>query len=205
MIVAEDFFQIALRQRGCRNYLPDEVPDSDLERMVEAATHAPSAENSQPWEFIIVRDAGIREALADGARSTWQEGRSRVDATLAGEILRDVDQFVARGFGGATTLVVLGVDLSRINERLAGCSVYPAAQNLMLAAAAIGYGAILTLFSAPSAILGLPSSVTTWGIIPVGRPARPLGRPRREPAASKMHRDRYGSPWAESAPTPTAP
>jgi len=202
--VAGDFFDVALRQRGCREYLPEQVPDRDLERMVEAATHAPSAENSQPWEFIVVRDACVRGVLAAEARRTWEEGRGKVDATLGSGILRDVDQFVARGFGGATTLVVLGVDVCRVHERLAGCSVYPAAQNLMLAAAAMGYGSILTLFPAPSAILGLPSTVMTCGIVPVGRPLRAMGRPRREPAATKMHRDRYGSPWADSAPTPAA-
>ncbi|MGH9215410.1 MAG: nitroreductase family protein, partial [Acidimicrobiales bacterium] len=39
------------RQRACRHFAPDAVPDDDVDRMLDAAVHAPSAENAQPWVF----------------------------------------------------------------------------------------------------------------------------------------------------------
>jgi nitroreductase len=79
--------------------------------------------------------------------------------------------------------------------------VFPAVQNLLLAANALGYGSALTTLTTVAAddlgpLLELPDGVTPLAVVPVGRPARTLGPPRRTPAATKTHRDRYGSPFA---------
>ncbi len=62
-------------QRACRRFDPDgKVLDSDIEQMLQSAVHAPSAENTQPWSFVVVRDADSRKLLADWWTETWNAG-----------------------------------------------------------------------------------------------------------------------------------
>ncbi len=55
-VVMTEFFDVVLQQRACRDFSDEPVPDEHIEQILEAATHAPSAENTQPWVFIVVRD-----------------------------------------------------------------------------------------------------------------------------------------------------
>jgi len=73
-------------------------------------------------------------------------------------------------------------------------------QNLLLAANALGYGSALTTLTAVAgdelrALIDLPDHVVPMAVVPIGRPARPLGPPRRRPATDTTHRDRYGQGW----------
>ena len=196
------FFEVVLGQRACRAFADEEVGDDDLVRMLEAAVHAPSAENAQPWVFVVVRDPARRAAIADLTRRLWQEGaRAHAEARLDGRLLDEVDRATAVGFGGAPVLVVVAGDTRGGTARRAlPSSVLPAVQNLLLAAAALGYGSALTTlatFATPElrSLLELPEGVEPLAVVPVGRPARPLGRPRRQPVATKAHRERYGKPF----------
>lgn len=201
MLMPTDFLTLASRQRACRSFLPDSIPDRDLDSMIETATHAPSAENAQPWVFVVIQDPAVRAQIAGLARQVWRGGgREYALDKIDERILRDVDGFIDADFGGAPVLVVIGVDTTRIAGMFAEGSVYPAAQNLLLAANALGYGSALTNFTvivedALRAVIGFPESLRPLGVIALGRPAKPLGPPRRESVASKTHRDRYGSPW----------
>ena len=58
--MTDDFFGVVARQRAYRAYAPDDVDDATIARILTAATFAPSAENKQPWEFVVVRDAATR-------------------------------------------------------------------------------------------------------------------------------------------------
>jgi nitroreductase len=116
-------------------------------------------------------------------------------------MLTAIDESMVAGFGGAPALVVVGVDTtSGVHRGAVPSSIYPAVQNLLLAASALGYGSALTTLTTLvadqlRALVALPDHVTPMAVIPIGRPARPLGPPRREPIASKAHRDRYGTGW----------
>ena len=68
------FFTVTRAQRAHREFTADPVPDDDLRRILEAATWAPSAENSQPWEFIVVRDPDRRAELDELGRRLWRHG-----------------------------------------------------------------------------------------------------------------------------------
>jgi nitroreductase len=191
-----------LTQRACRTFAADPVPDEIIGRMLEAATHAPSSENLQPWVFVVVRDAAVREQLATIARRLWDEaGRDHARRLLTPRLFAEVDQSVSTGFGGAPVVIVVGGDVATAGGRRAlPSSIYPAVQNLLLAAAALGYGSALTTLAshAPDevrAAVDLPDTVEPMAIVPVGRPARRLGPPRREPVAAKAHLDRYGVPF----------
>lgn len=197
-----DFFDVVGRQRACRDFSDEPVSDADIITILEAATHAPSAENTQPWVFVVVRDPDIRAEVADIARRLWSGGaRDYAAARNEPGLFEQVDASVARGFGGAPVIVVVAVDTSTgVHAAALGASIFPAVQNLLLAANALGYGSALTTLTTYAGedlggVLALPPHATPMAIIPLGRPARPLGRPRRRPAAATTHRDRYGNPW----------
>ena len=207
-----DFFEVALRQRACRDFSADPVPDADIERILEAATHAPSAENAQPWVFVVVRDDDTRDALAELTRRIWAGGArddalTRLDAKLAA----DVDGGIERGLGGAPVIVVVAADTaSGVHPRAVASSIFPAVQNLLLAASALGYGSALTTLTAAAgdqlrAIVDLPEHVTPMAVVPLGRPARPLGRPRRREFSESTFRDRYGRLWRDGGDSSTPP
>jgi nitroreductase len=194
------FFAVAARQRACRRFAPDPVPDDDIVRMLDAAVHAPSAENSQPWEFVVVRDPEVRRAIDALTRRLWDGGaRDHSVPRLAPGLLAEVDAATDTGFGGAPVLVVVtGDGRDGMVRRTLAASVFPAVQNLLLAANALGYGSALTTLTTVAsgdlgALLGLPAGVEPLAVVPVGRPARPLAPPRRTPAPAKTHRDRYGT------------
>jgi nitroreductase len=197
-----EFFAVARAQRACRDFLADAVPDDDIERILDAATHAPSAENKQPWVFVVVRDAALRTELSELTRRLWAGGaREQTVDRIDPKLMAAVDAGVERGLGGAPVIVVIGADgESGVHPRALASSIFPAVQNLLLAANALGYGSALTTLTAASAdelraIVDLPATVTPMAVIPLGRPARPLGPPRRRPARETTHRDKYGQRW----------
>ncbi|MHB8670363.1 MAG: nitroreductase family protein [Acidimicrobiales bacterium] len=198
-----EFFEVVLAQRACRSFLPREVPDDLVLQVLTAATHAPSAENRQPWEFVVVRDAGLRTEIGALTRRAWREGGKDFSRDrLPPRLFAEVDEGAEGGVSLAPVVVVVCGDSRRGHPAAMGASVFPATQNLLLAANALGLGSALTTLPAAgrlgtelSELLGLPPHVTPHAVVPIGWPARRLGPPRREPAADHLHRDRYGNAW----------
>lgn len=196
-----DFFDVVHRQRACRAFKPDALPDELVERVLEAATFAPSAENRQPWVFVVVRDASQRAAIGELNRRAWESGGRRYsEGRLTPAMLAEVDRGALGGVASAPVLVVACGDTELGNAAVIEASVYPAVQNLLLAAIAAGLGSALTtlplLFASElSKLLDLPEHIRPLAVVPLGWPASPMGPPRREPVAGKAHRDRYGSGW----------
>ncbi len=196
-----DFFDVILHQRACRAFLPDPPGDDLIGRVLEAATFAPSAENRQPWVFVVVRHPERRRAIGELNRRAWEGGgRAHSEGRLAPGLLDDVDRGAQGGVAGAPVLVVVGGDTRLGDRRVLAASIFPATQNMLLAAGALGLGAALTtlplVFGDELAeIVGFPFEVEPMAVVPLGWPARPLGPPRRLPVAEKAHRDTFGSPW----------
>ena len=102
-----------------------------------------------------------------------------------------VTDYAGKGSGG---------DSSKCVEPALEASIFPAVQNLLLAASALNLGSALTTLTTAFAaelaeLLALPDHVRPMAVIPLGWPAKPLARPRRAPVAEKAHRDRYGQGW----------
>ena len=169
--------------------------------VIRSATHAPSAENLQPWVFVVVREAEVRDRIGALIRHAWREGaREYSTGRLSDSLMRDVDSGAEGGIGSAPVIVVVCGDTRIGIESTLPSSVYPATQNLLLAATALGLGSAMTTLATLFAdelrgILGLPLSVRPMAVVPVGWPSRPLGPPRRLPPSERSHRDRYGAPW----------
>jgi nitroreductase len=199
--VSDDLFDVVSRQRAHRSFSTEPVDDDTIGRVLTAATFAPSAENKQPWEFVVVRDQSTRAAIGDLSRRAWEaRGRSFSETRLTPKMLADVDQGATGGVANAPVNIVVCADVHRGLEATIPSSIFPAVQNLLLAATALGLGSALTTITAGfraemQAILALPEHVWPIALVPLGHPTRPLGPPRRAPFADRAHRDRYGRGW----------
>jgi nitroreductase len=199
--MAEDLFSVVGRQRACREFRADLVEDALVERCLEAATFAPSAENRQPWAFVVVRDAELRGVIGDLTRRAWRGGgRQHSEPRLASELLAEVDRGAEGGVAAAPVLVVACGDTRLGLEVTLSASIFPAIQNLLLAATALGLGSALTTLPVAfgdelRTALTLPTAVQPLAVVPLGWPARRLGPPRRRPVSEKAHRERYGAAW----------
>jgi len=192
-------------QRACRRFDPDgKVLDADLERVLQAAVHAPSAENTQPWAFVVVRNGPTRAQLADWWTETWNAGGGDfVRQSLDDKVLvADLEYgFNRGGFAAAPVVVVVCADTDRVPEIYAPPSIYPAVQNLLLAAADLGYASCLTTGLTTFGVdrvrekLQLPDTLLPMAAVYLGTSARRLSPPRRRPAASVTYREQFGNPW----------
>lgn len=189
-------------QRAHRKLLPNPVADDLIEEILTAATWAPSASNTQPWEWVVVTDPDVKGRLAAVNRAAWEGGgRAISEDRLPGWLFRDVDEWATTGLIEAPVVIVACANLDRVGDISASSSVFPAVQNLLLAAQAHGLGTVLTTLPVAGGpgpvaeILGLPERVRPMAVVPMGYPARTLGPSKRIPVATKTHRDQYGTPW----------
>jgi nitroreductase len=198
---SDRFFDVVRRQRAHRGFTDDPVGDDLIGQVLEAATHAPSAENRQPWVFVVVRRADLRESLGRIYRRAWDSGaREHSARRLDRRLLAEVDEGATGGVASAPVLVVVCGDTDQSHEKALASSIFPAVQNLLLAAGALGLGSALTTLpvidaGGVSRLLGLPDHIVPMAVVPIGRPSRTLGPPRREPIEQKTHREVFGNPW----------
>lgn len=196
-----DFFDVVRRQRAYRELLPDPVPESLIENLLEAATYAPSAENSQPWVFVVVRDAELRARIGAIVREAWEGFAREISRpNLSERFFAAVDRWATGGLAAAPVIIVVCVDASLTHEVTLPSSVFPATQNLLLAAQALGLGSLLSTLPVVvgpqlGELLALPAHIQPMAALPIGWPARKLGPPRRISFREKSFRDRYGERW----------
>jgi nitroreductase len=200
-----DFFDVVQSQRAARSFGPEEVDDATVTRILTVATHAPTAENSQPFVFVVVRDPAIRSIIGSITAAVWQGGAKQLEADrLSPSFLADVDQGAMGGVAAAPVLIVVCGDTRLTFAASLDSSIFPAVQNLLLAAHALGLGSTLTTLptlggTGLSEALGLPPEVVPVAVVPLGHLTKKLGPPRRLPVSEKAHLNRYGTPF----PTPT--
>lgn len=200
-LVVPDFFDVVHTQRAARAFLPDDVGDETVAQVLTAATHAPSAENSQPFVFVVVRDPEMRKTIGELTARIWSGGaRAYEEDRLSPAFLADVDRGAMGGIAAAPVLVVVCGDTRLTLEVALPSSIFPAVQNLLLAAHALGLGSTLTTLPVVaggelSTLLNLPPEVVPLAVIPLGRLPKALGPPRRQPISEKTHLNRYGIPF----------
>src|SRR5438067_1558343 len=108
LIQMPDFFDVVQRQRAYRSFAPGDVPDDLVNQVLDAATFAPSAENKQPWVFVVVKAAATRKKVADLTRRAWEGGaRDYEQGRLHPKLLDDVDHGATKGISQAPVIVVV--------------------------------------------------------------------------------------------------
>ena len=195
-----DYFDVVRNQRACRELRTDPVPEPLIEQILEAATFAPSARNLQPWHFVVVQDPTVRQQIAEQAKQAWLAfARDTSDSNT--KTFQDVDRWAMGGLADAPVIIVLCGDTSLMPLDQLGSSIFQAAQNILLAANALGLGSLMSnlpLYAPDGGVqqlLKLPDHQVPLATLPIGYPARKLGPPRRNPFAEHTSRDRFGEPW----------
>ena len=205
-----DLFEIMRTTRSMRRLKPDPVPNELVRKILEAAVCAPSGGNMQRWRFLVLRDAGVKQAVGAYYRRAWDEivaPRYRAGEPAPGtsreRFLRMLDaaEHLAAHIHEAPVLIV--PCLQGISPtRTAGSSIYPAVQNILLAARALGLGATLTTLhlnfeKEAEAALGLPADWHSYALIPIGYPLGNFGPVRRTALSDVVFADRWGQAYQD--------
>jgi nitroreductase len=192
--------------RAMRRLKVDPIPVADLRHIVEAATMACSPGNSQPWTFLVITEKKQKQRIA----AIYRDIGLKVikDGSLASGLL---DKEMEKVYKNAMILVE---DLQNAPALILCClaghpgqegihqstyygSIYPAIQNLMLAARAKGIGSTMTTLHKAREqdiknILAIPDNVETIALIPLGYPHGHWARPKRKPQSEVTFWNSWG-------------
>jgi len=218
-------FETIHSARAIRHFRADPVPHELLTKVLEAAIQAPSAGNRQNWLFVVVTDDAQRRNLGDIYRraSAWVR---EVYLTNSRPAHMSEEQYTRFWAGGVylhehmSDAPVLLLPCLRVTPRalptsippqlraemestvpwVAGASIYPAVQNIILACRALGLGTVLTtnhvlLEAEVKRVLELPEDVRTFGLMPIGYTDAKFGGVKRLPLSEVALHDRFGNPW----------
>jgi nitroreductase len=213
-----DLLQGLATTRAIRRYRDEPIPDEVLGQILFAASRAPTGSNRQGFRFLVLTDGPrAREAKAllgrtfragweakqetDGYREGSGSDTGSPKARMAQAMQHFVDHFER------TPAVVLACIRRRHGGLADGASIFPACQNLLLAARALGYGGVMTGWHREvepelRALLAIPDSVDIAATVPLGRPVGRHGPVRRRPLAELVFSDVWDqSPdWAVDPP-----
>lgn len=206
----DDLLEVLNTTRAIRRYRRGAtIPERDLARILFSATRAPSGSNRQPFRFLVLRDGPkAREAkallghsfrqewngkrAADGYDSGTGVDRSSPKARMAATMQHYVDHFEE------TPVVVLAcLQRYRPPHPTEGNSIYPACQNLLVAARALGYGGVMTAWhfaveAELRELLAIPEEVAVHATITLGVPVGSHGPVRRRPLPELVFEDAWG-------------
>jgi len=196
----DTFLALCRSQSAVRRFAPGDVDDALVERILEAAIRAPSARNSQPWRFVVVRDVERRWALRDAYAAAYAQVRP---ARAGARTPLEADVAHLAGHLDAAPVVIaacLDIDASGTDDPAARYgSILPAVQNLCLAARAAGLGTVLTTLArrqdaAVRVALGIPGGIEVVALVPLGWPQGGFPAARRRAVAETTFADEWGRP-----------
>jgi len=169
----EECLRLLLSRRSIRAFEERDVSDDTIRRILDVARYAPSAKNSQPWEFVVIRDGETKKRLASIHRYAYPLQRAPVAIAVLCDPKLSPDSYL--------------VDCANV-------TIY-----LMLAAHALGLGTVwiqsLRNIKEIREIIGAPEGKVPVALIALGWPAeRPEARPRRD-LREITYINRYGERW----------
>ncbi len=205
--------------RAVRSYTSDPVPDDVLRAVLFAASRAPSGSNRQPFRFLVLTDgpkaAEAKRLIGESARRAWAAKRrsdgydrgsgTRSDSPKA-RMAATMESYV-QDFERVPALILPCLVRYRPPTSFEGASVYPACQNLLLAARALGYGGVLTgwhfgVEAELRSLLGVPDDAFMAATVTLGRPRGGHGPVRRRPLPELVFEEAWGRApaWAVDPP-----
>ena len=211
-----DLFETIETTRAMRRLKPDPVPDELIARILKAGVCAANGGNTQRWRFLVIKDREIKKKVQVWYKRAFDETvgpRYLKSAPPPGVTRERYDrqhaavEYLTDHFHEAPVWIVACLDTPGADVqgaappgRSAGASIYPAVQNMLLAARALGLGATLTtrhlLYEKESeAALGLPPGVHSYAILPIGYPMGNFGPVGRGPLKEIVYQDHWGEPY----------
>jgi nitroreductase len=175
-------FEAMYSQLQITRYRRDPVPIELIEQVIDAATMAPNGNNGQPWEFVVVTDPALVEHIGTIYREAWLDMMGRTpppDESAAHRAARRLAEHMPE----VPAIILVCADHTRgprnfklgdpvVRGRVGG-SIFPAVQNLFLAARALGLGTRLTMVHGQREpelreLLGMPEHVEIVVLTPIG-------------------------------------
>jgi nitroreductase len=201
---ATDVWAVMSTARTIRRFTDQPVDDGLLARCLEAATWAPNGANVQEWRFVVLRSPAARAAVAQSAARALKViepvyGMSRPadgDDSRRARTNRATYELHDRA-GEFTSVLFAQRRFPSASELLLGGSIFPAMQNFLLAARALGLGACLTSWASYGGeplireAVGVPDDWMLAGHVVVGWPWGRHGPVRRRPLADVVFLDRW--------------
>ena len=176
-------FEALYSTRALRRFKPDPVDDETLFQVLDAAIRAPAGSNMQIWQ-------------------TWASyGQQYVDdPSKIDELPRQMRLVVRSTDDLARHFAEVPVHLFVCGPPQAGGTLYPAIQNLLLAARGLGLGAVLTAFHRGheqrlNELLEIPDGQVAHGLIPIDWPSDQIGPVGRRPVKKVVSLDSWGAAW----------
>lgn len=210
--------------RAMRRLSDEPIHRSELEAILRAAQQGPSGGNIQPWQFVVVTDPAVRSDLGAIYRRAYQRYEAALLASMpphrdeaaaaSWERTLAASRHLAEHIGAAPAIIVvlmpdidmtLRDDAGALDVGTPYASVYPAIQNLLLAARSLGIGGALTTVHRVRqhevrSLLGVPDRFETVALVPLGRPTGRFGVAPRRPVETVTHWDHYGEREAFGPP-----
>ena len=194
----DNIWDVIYTQRAIRYWQEKPVPRELLEKVIEAASKAPSGSNFQPWVFLVVDDPAQRKKIGDALKEVYETGPLK-NFLAEGQKTSDKSQRLmlqgAQAFfsqlAKAPAIIVpclykLSSPTTDPDSLVAGSSIYMAVQNLLLAARALGLGTVMT--TAQTLIIDtlresckLPEDAHPVALVPIGYPDANFGPTSRKP------------------------
>jgi len=206
-------FETIYTTRALRRFKPDPIPDQVLFQLFDAAIRASSGQNKQDWRWMVVTESAAKDKLQEWAIEGWNRYQPQFveNPSLIEDLprtrrlsLKSVHDLCYSLGSVPAVIVVLGLKGAHSTP---GGSIFPAVQNLNLAARALGLGT--SIFNLPLShraelmeMLEIPESNEIYCLLPIGYPIDKPGPVRRKPVWEVVFVERFGHRWqfAEDQP-----
>lgn len=210
-----DLYEGIMTTRAMRRYTDEPVTDEEVLTCLRAAVQGPSGGNIQPWQFVVVTDPDKKAAIGEIYRRAYHRYEAAMLATVPPFKSDDqraswdrgiaASRHLADHLGEAPVLVLVAMpaismtltdDDGELDVGTPYASVYPAVQNLLLAARSLGIGSALTTVyriyqDEVRAVLGVPDRYELVALVPLGRPVGRFGVARRRPVEAVTRWNRW--------------
>lgn len=199
-------FETLYTARALRRFKRDPIPEDVLFQLFDAAIRAPSGQNAQDWRFVIIRDPAVKSQMQQWSQAPWQRYIARysdrpeaIDELPRSQrlSLRSVEHLVHHLAQCPAVIAVLGL---KGRHGTPGGSAFPAVQNLLLAARALGLGG--SVFNFPLSheaelreLLRIPDTNQIYCLLPIGYPTDRQGPVRRKPVGDVVYLDTFAQAW----------
>ncbi len=203
----EDLWTVMSTARTMRRFTDRPVDDALLARCLEAATWAPNGANVQEWRFVVLRSEKARAAVAQAAAQALTViepvyGMTRpADDDDSRRARTDRATYELHDRAGEFTSVLFAQRrFPSASDLLLGGSIFPAMQNFLLAARALGLGACLTSWASYGGealireAVEVPDDWMLAGHVVLGWPRGRHGPLRRRPLGEVVFLDRWEMP-----------
>ena len=213
MMDYDSFLELAKARRSIRRFKPDPIPDEYVDKIIDAARWAPSGYNTQPWDFVVVKDKKIKETLAQWIGKYWAAALEMEETREFGQTMGDFPWHDAEmDFRIAPVYIILYGDTRtkiglpmiiryypNLRESIYNSSLANAFMYMLLAATTLGLATQwMSLIAEPyiscmvKNLLGIPKELEPYDMLVLGYPAYKSRPKLLRPKDKMVHYDYCG-------------